>query len=597
VTVGETLTEARYHAGLSVEELSERTRIRGTVIRSIEQDDFEACGGDLYVRGYVRAIAGAVGIDAQPLIREFDLGRSGGWNGSNGLNGRSAVGYPSVAPPPPATSFDLPAIRETPPAQEAPSARETPPTQEVPSAQSAPSAQEVPFPQEVPPVQEPAQGAPPSPVDADLNATRYDMPAVAADPATTSYDLPRVSATSFDLPRVPDAATSYAPTSYDLPRVPDYAPPAELVDFPAAEYQTAEFPPASPIPAPIPPAAVPPGTADTQYDIPAVRADVAPARPGSPAALVDFSGTPDFPAAPGDFPAAPGDLGPVSANGETRIIPAVGFAAPPAATTAWPVPGESGPGQSGPGPTGPGSDDAARKKRRGILAVAAAVVLVAAGLGIFFATAGGSTASKSTAATAAPSGHASTAAAKPSAVVAAPPSTSAPATPSASVSASASAKPAPAVQRVTSLPVASVMAFGPAGPADGDDPGGAGNVIAANPAQTWATQWYATATFGDLKPGTGLLLNMGGDVTVTTVRIDLSQYPGASLQLRVGNGEAVADLQRVAATANSVSGTLNLTLSHPVAARYLLIWITQLPLDGAGHYEETISHVAVTGHR
>ncbi len=76
MTVGETLTEARSQAGLSIDELSERTRIRGTVIRSIEEDDYEACGGDLYVRGYVRAIAGAVGIDAQPLIREYDQGRA-----------------------------------------------------------------------------------------------------------------------------------------------------------------------------------------------------------------------------------------------------------------------------------------------------------------------------------------------------------------------------------------------------------------------------------------------------------------------------------------------------------------------------------------
>ena len=76
MTVGETLTEARYQAGLSVDELSERTKIRGTVIRSIEHDDYEACGGDLYVRGYVRAIAGAVGIDAQPLIREYDQERA-----------------------------------------------------------------------------------------------------------------------------------------------------------------------------------------------------------------------------------------------------------------------------------------------------------------------------------------------------------------------------------------------------------------------------------------------------------------------------------------------------------------------------------------
>ena len=82
MTVGESLTEARYQAGLSVDELSERTRIRDSVIRSIERDDYEACGGDLYVRGYVRAIAGAVGIDAQPLIQEFDQKRVDAANGA-----------------------------------------------------------------------------------------------------------------------------------------------------------------------------------------------------------------------------------------------------------------------------------------------------------------------------------------------------------------------------------------------------------------------------------------------------------------------------------------------------------------------------------
>ena len=76
MTVGEALAEARYQAGLTVDEVSERTRIREAVIRCIEQDDYGACGGDLYVHGYVRAIAGAIGIDAQPLIREYDLGRA-----------------------------------------------------------------------------------------------------------------------------------------------------------------------------------------------------------------------------------------------------------------------------------------------------------------------------------------------------------------------------------------------------------------------------------------------------------------------------------------------------------------------------------------
>lgn len=78
MTVGEALAEARTRAGLSVDEVSERTKIREKVIQGIERDDFEACGGDLFVRGYVRVIAGAVGLDAQPLIREYDKSHQSG---------------------------------------------------------------------------------------------------------------------------------------------------------------------------------------------------------------------------------------------------------------------------------------------------------------------------------------------------------------------------------------------------------------------------------------------------------------------------------------------------------------------------------------
>ena len=134
MTVGETLTEARAQAGLSVDELSERTRIRGTVIRSIEQDDYEACGGDLYVRGYVRALAGAVGIDAQPLIREYDSGRASGASGRRLDRRARQVPARRQAPP---TAFDLPAVAR-------------------PRRSTVRSA--------------------------DLGATRFDLPAVSADP-------------------------------------------------------------------------------------------------------------------------------------------------------------------------------------------------------------------------------------------------------------------------------------------------------------------------------------------------------------------------------------------------------------------------------
>jgi cytoskeletal protein RodZ len=72
VSIGATLAAARRRAGLTVSEVSQRTRVTEPIIRGIEQDDYAACGGDFYARGHIRAIARAVGEDPVPLIDEFD---------------------------------------------------------------------------------------------------------------------------------------------------------------------------------------------------------------------------------------------------------------------------------------------------------------------------------------------------------------------------------------------------------------------------------------------------------------------------------------------------------------------------------------------
>jgi cytoskeletal protein RodZ len=72
VSIGETLAEARRQAGLTITQVSQRTRIRESIIRGIEQGDFSACGGDFYARGHIRGIAGAIGTDPKPLITEYD---------------------------------------------------------------------------------------------------------------------------------------------------------------------------------------------------------------------------------------------------------------------------------------------------------------------------------------------------------------------------------------------------------------------------------------------------------------------------------------------------------------------------------------------
>jgi hypothetical protein len=168
-----------------------------------------------------------------------------------------------------------------------------------------------------------------------------------------------------------------------------------------------------------------------------------------------------------------------------------------------------------------------------------------------------------------------------------------PPTPQAShtTTASPSSPPPPATQALAPV---SVTAFG-AGGRPGDDPQGAAAAIDHNPASRWRTDWYATAYFGNLYPGTGLLLDMGRPVTVTSARITLGSIPGASFQLRSGNVPSLAGLRPVAA-ASHAGGVVQLRASRPAPGRYLLIWFTKLPPDSAGTFEASVYDISLRGH-
>jgi hypothetical protein len=143
--------------------------------------------------------------------------------------------------------------------------------------------------------------------------------------------------------------------------------------------------------------------------------------------------------------------------------------------------------------------------------------------------------------------------------------------------------------------VASVVAVGPDGTADGDNPGLVSKILAANPGQPWSTQWYATPEFGNLRSGTGVLLDMGKTVTVRDVQLVLGSEPGADVQVRVGNSGPFLDLPAVASAAGA-GGTVRLTATAPAKGRYVLVWFTKLPPNGQpGQYQVDVYSVTVTG--
>jgi hypothetical protein len=174
-----------------------------------------------------------------------------------------------------------------------------------------------------------------------------------------------------------------------------------------------------------------------------------------------------------------------------------------------------------------------------------------------------------------------------------PNTTHPPATPTPIATTAVTATPEPTVAPQALVPV-SAVAFGPHGTADGDNPQIAARVL-TDPAMGWVSQWYATPGFGDLKQGTGLLLDLGRRVTVTTVTLTLGSPPGTSLELRLGTAPDLSALP-VVATGTATRDQLSLPLASAARARYVLLWFTRLPPDDAGTYQLFVHQVAIQGH-
>lgn len=151
----------------------------------------------------------------------------------------------------------------------------------------------------------------------------------------------------------------------------------------------------------------------------------------------------------------------------------------------------------------------------------------------------------------------------------------------------------PTVSARLLTPVGAV-AFGPNGVGYGDDPADAALAIDGITSTAWHTSWYASAAFGGLQKGTGLLIGMGKPVPISSVRLTLGQVPGADVEVRAGDTPLLADLRPVATEAGG-GGVIRLPFAAAVKAKYLLIWFTKLPSDQAGSYIASLYDVRIYG--
>jgi hypothetical protein len=146
-------------------------------------------------------------------------------------------------------------------------------------------------------------------------------------------------------------------------------------------------------------------------------------------------------------------------------------------------------------------------------------------------------------------------------------------------------------------------ALGLANDPGNEDNAGAGNAIDTNPSTAWHTQFYdGNPVFGGLKKGTGLILDMGKPVRLSSVQLTFGPEPGANVNIEVGNSSSVspqglASFTRVAKERNAGSGTQTFQTTGSASGRYVLIWFTKLPpLQGSSsQFEAFIYNVVLHG--
>ncbi len=118
----------------------------------------------------------------------------------------------------------------------------------------------------------------------------------------------------------------------------------------------------------------------------------------------------------------------------------------------------------------------------------------------------------------------------------------------------------------------------------------------------WATNYYKTySKFGNLKPGTGLIIDMGRPVRLSQVEVLFGKICCTTAEIYLGNSNAMSAsaLQNFTLVSRpaTASGDHAFTASGDATGRYVLIWITNLPPEAGapGQYQALIYNVVVRG--
>jgi serine/threonine protein kinase len=174
-----------------------------------------------------------------------------------------------------------------------------------------------------------------------------------------------------------------------------------------------------------------------------------------------------------------------------------------------------------------------------------------------------------------------------------------------------SASPAPGRTQSTSPAATAVELLKPVGANSFDvygndggneDAAAAPYAIDGSTSTAWHTDYYfGSSTFGNLKPGTGLILNMGKKVRLSQVKVQFGTSCCTHVEIEIGNDATpdAAALRTFTAlqSSDTAAGVTTFNVSSDATGQYVLIWITDLPPRAgySGQYQALIYNVILQG--
>jgi serine/threonine protein kinase len=150
-------------------------------------------------------------------------------------------------------------------------------------------------------------------------------------------------------------------------------------------------------------------------------------------------------------------------------------------------------------------------------------------------------------------------------------------------------------------PVSASVFNPPPGSSGDDDPADAQNAIDGSASTPWHTSYYLSHLFGNLKQGTGLILDMGRPVRLSQVTVLFGSTCCTHVDIELGNTNTATQeaLRTFTAVKSSTTaqGSTTFDVTSKATGRYVLIWITDLPplAGNPGKFETLIYNVTVHG--